>query len=147
VSPSRPKNIRASPKVIADNEAAAKAAFRNGDYVLCFLLEHALVEALLRTYLDDWRDERRFADLVAEYCRMEIAEGQARAEFREDLEGFNRRRNRVVHRLSRVGYGRTNQSQNLKDACVAGMLLYTLFIEWLETFDPDIVSAGFKYDK
>jgi hypothetical protein len=138
---------RPNADVIHDNEAAARAAFDRGDYVLCFLLEHARVESLLRTHLNNWRPRVRFEELVAAYIALQKSEGQPGDDFVEDLIGFNRRRNSVVHRLSSVGYSKTNRGQNLRAVCQAAMMMYGLFIEWLETFDPDVCCAGFHYDK
>ena len=52
--------------IVDENEASAHAAYDRGDYVLCFLLAHSLVEALLRAFLSRTGRES-FNDLIAAY--------------------------------------------------------------------------------
>ncbi len=128
-------------EVVADNEAAARAAHQRGDYVTCILLIHALTEALLRAFLEKTGDER-FSELVERYEAFLIEQGQPQGTFVTELNEFNRRRNRIVHGLWGKGYTHTNR--NLDAVCRAAFLVYGLFIEWLETFDPQITAYGFE---
>jgi len=128
--------------VIEDNERTAREAFNRGDYVLCFLLTHALIEPLLRAFL---RADGSFTGLIAEYKRFLTDNSQPEATFVEELTKFNRRRNRVVHELWTKGYSKTNAQ--LECPCRGALIVYGLFIEWLETFDPAVTELGFEYEK
>jgi len=122
-------------EVIVDNERAARQAFERGDNVSCFLLIHVLVEGLLRDFLQR-HGKCRFRDLIDDYlssCMRSMHQGP---EFAAELTAFNKRRNQVVHDLWARGYTWTNSRQKLALACQAGMIMYGLFVEWLETFDP-----------
>ena len=129
--------------IILDNEAAAQAAYQRGDYVSCFLLIHALIEALLRIFLSK-SDKENFTDLIKAYKKYLLQEGQTGQTFIKELTEFNKRRNRIVHQLWEKGYTATNTK--LAPACQAYFQLYGLFIEWLETFDPEITDYGFEYE-
>lgn len=130
-------------RVVAENETVARKAYERGDYVLCFLLAHSLVEALLRAFLGRTGRER-FDDLIDAYKQYLDTEGQSEPAFVDELIQFNRRRNRVVHNLWKYGYSATNQK--LEPVCRAAFMMFGLFIEWLETFDPEITEAGFSYE-
>lgn len=129
--------------IVKDNEMAARSAYQRGDYVSCFLLIHSLIEALLRAFLTKTKRER-FSDLIAAYEEYLQQEKQPRSTFVDELTGFNRRRNRIVHELWRNGYTATNKT--LEPVCGAAFIIYGLFIEWLETFQPEITDFGFEYD-
>lgn len=129
--------------IVKDNETAAQAAFNRRDYVTCFLLSHSLIEALLRAFLTKTKRER-FDDLITEYKKYLQQEGQTHPTFVDELTKFNRQRNRVIHDLWKKGYTETNKK--LESACRAAFIIYGLFIEWLETFQPDITEFGFDYD-
>ena len=132
------------PKIVKENEAVARRAYEQGDYVLCFLLSHALMEALLRAFLGQTGKET-FNDLVIAYKEFLKSEGQAESTFAKELTEFNQRRNRVVHELWKRGYSVTNGK--LEPACRGAFIVLGLFIEWLETFDPEITESGFEYEK
>ncbi len=129
--------------IVNDNETAARSAYQRGDYVSCFLLVHSLIEALLRAFLTKTKKER-FSDLITAYATYLQQEGQARSTFVDELTGLNRRRNRIVHELWRNGYTATNKT--LEPICRAAFIVYGLFIEWLETFQPEITDFGFEYE-
>lgn len=129
--------------IVAENEDRARAAYDRGDYVLCFLLIHSLIEALLRAFLSKTGRER-FSDLITAYERYLENQGQVRPTFVDELTEFNHRRNHVVHNLWKHGYGATNEK--LESACRAAFIMFGLFIEWLETFDPAITDLGFNYE-
>jgi hypothetical protein len=131
-------------EIIADNEAAAQTAFQRGDYISCFLLIHSLTEALLRVFLGEQRKGESFAGLIKAYKKYLSQEGQTEQTFVKELIEFNKRRNRVIHQLWEKGYIATNAK--LSPACQAAFQVYGLFIEWLETFDPEITQDGFEYE-
>ena len=63
---SLPQGHVVSREIVADNEAAAQAAYQRGDYVSCFLLIHSLIEALLRAFLSKTKRES-FNGLILAY--------------------------------------------------------------------------------
>jgi len=130
-------------EIISDNEAAARRSYDRRDYVQCFLLMHSLVESLLRAFLGR-TGKQSFSALIAEYQRYLEAVGQDRLTFVDELTKFNKRRNRVVHDLWTRGYSATNKG--LASACRGAILMFGLFIEWLETFDDEITQVGFRYE-
>jgi hypothetical protein len=130
-------------EIIVDNEGAAQAAYQRGDYVACFLLMHSLIEALLRAFLGKAK-RASFDDLIKAYEEFLNRENRASGTFVHELTQLNRRRNRVVHGL--WGHGYTVTNRELAPACRAAFQVYGLFIEWLETFDPEITDLGFEYD-
>ncbi|RMD67250.1 hypothetical protein D6817_02065 [Candidatus Pacearchaeota archaeon] len=129
--------------VIEQNEQVARKAYEQGDYVLCFLLVHSLVESLLRAFLTKTGKES-FNVLILAYDAFLKAQGQTASTFVRELTDFNRRRNRVIHELWKRGYAATNQK--LEAACSRAFMMLGLFIEWLETFDPEITEMGFDYE-
>ena len=129
--------------VIEQNEQVARKAYEQGDYVLCFLLAHSLVESLLRAFLTKTGKES-FNDLIAAYSALLKTEGQADSTFVRELTKFNQRRNRVIHELWKRGYLATNEK--LEPACRAAFWMFGLLIEWIETFDPEITEMGFDYE-
>jgi hypothetical protein len=133
-----------NPIIVKENEKVARRAFEQGDYVLCFLLSHALIESLLRGFLEQTGDGS-FNNLIVAYEIYLKSEGQTNLTFVKELTEFNRRRNRVVHQLWKKGYSITNEK--LESACQNAFLLLGLFTEWLETFDPKITEIGFDYEK
>jgi hypothetical protein len=132
------------PAIVKENENISRRAYEQGDYVLCFLLSHALVESLLRAFLERAGNET-FNDLIIAYDKYLKTEGQTNSEFVKELTELNRRRNRVVHQLWGKGYSVTNKK--LEPACRGAFIVFGLFIEWLETFDPEITESGFDYEK
>ena len=130
-------------RIVEENEAVAREAYARGDYVSCFLLAHALVEALLRAFLERTGQEK-FSDLIVSYGEYLKAQEQPEPHFVKELTEFNRRRNRVVHNLWKVGYSVTNDK--LEPACRGAFIVFGLFVEWLETFDAQITEFGFSYD-
>jgi len=130
--------------IISDNEAAAARALKSGDHVHAYLLIHALMESLLRVFLGV-HENSTFQALIERYEQFLKEQGQTESTFVQDLTEFNRRRNRMVHQLWRKGYSFTNKQA--ESAAAAAVVTYGLFIEWLETFDPDIRAAGFRYDE
>jgi hypothetical protein len=133
-----------NPKIIKENESFARRAYEQGDYVLCFLLSHALIESLLRAFLSQTGKES-FNELILAYENFLKSESQTELTFVNELNKFNRRRNRVVHELWRTGYSATNEK--LETACRGAFTIFGLLIEWLVTFDPEITEAGFEYEK
>lgn len=129
--------------IVTENEDAARRAYDSGEYVLCFLLMHSLVESLLRTFLHQ-PEKGSFYRLIQEYEQRLQSEGQGSVSFIKELTEFNKRRNRVVHELWKKGYAVTNG--HLEPACQGTFMVYGLFIEWLQTFDDGIAEAGFQYE-
>ena len=130
-------------KIVEESEQIARRAYEQGDYVLCFLLAHSLVESLLRAFLvrTGWES---FNDLIIAYGDYMKSQGQNTSTFMDELTQFNRRRNRVVHELWKHGYVALNAK--LEPACRGAFMVYGLFIEWLETFNPEITVLGFEYE-
>ena len=110
-----------------------------------FLLVHALIEALLRLFLNipDGKDIS-FNELIHKYRAYLGEANYPIPTFMDELTQFNQRRNRVVHKLWRKGFSFTNRQT--EDAARMAVIMYGLFIEWLETFDPEITRMGFRYD-
>lgn len=131
--------------IVRDNEQAAAQALARGDFVQVYLLVHALIEALLRLFLSipDGKDIS-FNDLIHKYRAYLEEEHYPIPTFIDELTQFNRRRNRLVHQLWRKGFSFTNRQT--EDAARMAVMMYGLFIEWLETFDPEITRMGFRYD-
>ena len=130
--------------IITDNEKAVQSALDSDNYIQAFVLVHSLIESLLRAFLNKLNPaaELRFAELVDQY-KAHLAQIQYPIPtFVDELTQFNRRRNRMLHRLWRYGFTYTNN--NLKDAAQAAVNLYGLFIEWLQTFDEGLADIGFK---
>lgn len=131
--------------IIKDNEQAAAQALAEGHFVQVYLLVHALVEALLRIFLSVPQEEDvSFHNLIQKYRSYLHEKGYPFPTFIDELTQFNRRRNRVVHQLWRKGHSFTNRQA--EPAVRAAVMMYGLFIEWLETFDPEITQIGFRYD-
>ncbi|RJX30008.1 MAG: hypothetical protein C4525_13270 [Desulfarculus sp.] len=128
--------------IIRDNEAAVARALAAGEFIQAYLLVHALMESLLRVFLRV-NEETTFHALIERYKEFLLEEGQTKPTFAKELTEFNRRRNRIVHQLWRKGFSFTNKQ--VEPAARAAVMVYGLFIEWLETFDPEIKEAGFKY--
>ena len=131
--------------IVSDNEKTVRAALDRGDYVQAFLLVHVLIESLLRTFLRTADSNATFAELIQEYKRFLEQQSPGIAIFIEELTLFNRRRNRIVHELWRKGYTYTNRQA--KDAAGTAVIMYGLFIEFLQTFDPESEEKGYQYDE
>ena len=130
--------------IVRDNEKAAVRAITDGRYLEAFLLLHALIESLLRVFLGLEEGKLTFDKLIDRYTAFLDEQKYPYPTFVAKLRQFNRRRNRIVHDLRRKGYTYTNRQT--QEAVSAAQLLYGLFIEWLETFDPEITQVGFEYD-
>ena len=132
--------------VVRDNEQAAANALSEGRYMDAFLLVHTLVEALLRAFLCAEDPRRRgFNELAAMYGTYLTDQDYPKEVFYDELLQLNRRRNRIVHQLWQRGYTYTNnQSKKVAETAVG---VYSLLIEWLETFDEEITKVGFTYQK
>lgn len=128
---------------IRDNEEAAAKALADGNFLYAFLLVHTLMETLLRVFLNDQRERVRFAELVEADRRFLADQRYVEPTFVDDLTKFNERRNRIMHQLWRRGFSYTNKQA--EDAARAAVVVYGLFIEFLETFDLEITELGFKY--
>jgi hypothetical protein len=127
-----------------DNEQATARALRDGNFAQAYLLVHALMEALLRLFLRQDQDQASFNSLILAYKRYLEDEKYPEPTFVDDLEKFNRRRNRIMHQLWRKGFSYSNSQA--EEAARAAVVVYGLFIEWLQTFDPEITRLGFQYD-
>jgi len=132
-------------RIVDDNEQAAAQALAREDFLQAYLLVHALIEALLRLFLSipDGEDVS-FNELIHKYRAYLEEEHYPIPTFIDELTQFNRRRNRLVHQLWRKGFSFTNRQT--EDAARMAVSMYGLFIEWLETFDPEITRIGFRYD-
>jgi len=130
--------------IVLDNESAVKASLDRGDYLQAFLLIHTVVESLLRAFLSELDEYVKFSALVDRYEEFLAQRRYPVPTFVEELRQFNRRRNRIVHQLWRKGYSFTNRQT--EDAARAALIVYGLFIEFLETFDPEITKRGFTYE-
>jgi len=130
--------------IIRDNESAAARALQEENFVYAYLLVHALVESLLRLFLRNHEEEKTFHGLIQEYKQFLLKQNYPEPTFLKELTKFNRRRNRIIHQLWRKGFSFTNKQT--ESAAKAAVLMYGLFIEWLETFDPEITTVGFEHD-
>lgn len=131
--------------IIKDNESAAQEALIRGDYLQAFLLVHALVESVMRIFLGIPDEDYKFNLLIEEYKKFLNQESPGISSFVEDLKQFNRRRNRIAHNLWRKGYTFTNRQA--KDAAYTAVMVYGLFIEFLQTYDEDLRNKGFHNDE
>lgn len=135
------KHIDLTPVVI-DNESAVARAFAEKNYVQAFLLIHALIESLLRAFLGHEHKDDRFYDLIEAYKKYLSENNYSFPTFVTELSEFNRRRNRITHKLWVKGYSETNRQSEA--AAHTASVMYGLFIEWLQTFEPKIVEIGFR---
>lgn len=133
-----------NPEIIRENENAARDAFDKGDYVICFLLIHSLIESLLRTFLGITRDIT-FNNLIKSFDKLMKNESQTESTFINELTELNRRRNRVIHQLWKKGYSLTNVK--LKETCQISIIVFGLLIEWISTFNSEIDESGFDYEE
>jgi len=130
--------------IIRDNESALATALAHRNFVQAFLLAHALIESLLRLFLRKSGEKEQFSDLIDAYRQYLATQSYSFPTFIDELRQFNRRRNRMTHQLWRKGFSFTNTQA--EPAANAAVLMYGLFIEWLEIFDPEITRVGFTYD-
>ena len=130
--------------IVRDNEAAVARALQEGNFVQAYLLVHAVLESLLRVFLQDHREKMTFEGLIETYRRFLSEHDYPQPTFVKELTEFNRRRNRIVHELWRRGFSFTNSQA--EPAAKAAVKMYGLFIEWIETFDSEITDLGFEYD-
>jgi hypothetical protein len=126
--------------IIVDNECTVRNAMNHGDYVQAVLLLHCLVESLLRMFLGEMDEEIKFSVLVKRYENFLLGQSYPIPTFAQELRQFNKRRNRIIHQLWRKGYTFTNKQA--EDAARVSVIIYGLLIEFLETFDEDIVHKG-----
>lgn len=132
--------------IIKDNEQVTAQALTDGHFIQAYLLVHALVEALLRLFLRiPEEQEISFDKLIQKYRSYLAQKGYTFPTFIGELTQFNRQRNRVVHQLWHKGYSFTNRQT--EPAARRAVMMYGLLIEWLETFDPEIMQIGFRYDE
>jgi hypothetical protein len=132
--------------IIKDNEQAAGQALADGQFVQAYLLVHALIEALLRLFLNIPEEKAvSFYNLIKEYRSYLEEEHYRIPTFINELTQFNQRRNRIVHRLWRKGHSFANRET--EPAARGAVMIYGLLIERLETFDPEITQIGFRYDE
>lgn len=131
--------------IVSDNEKFVQAALDRGDYLQALILIHVLIESLMRAFLELTDDNLRFQQLIEHYEEFLDRESLGIKSFVKELTEFNRRRNRIVHKLWRKGYTFTNRQA--KDAATASILMYGLFIEFLQTYDENLEGKGFKYDE
>lgn len=129
--------------IVRDNENAVRSALDRADYVRAFLVVHILIESLLRVFLKETDDEVKFSTLINKYVQYLDQNQYPYNTFVKELREFNGRRNRIIHNLWKKGYSFTNRQA--KNAASASVTMYGLFIEWLETFEPDIEQKGFFY--
>ncbi len=117
----------------------------DGNFIQAYLLIHALIEALLRLFLQiPEQDRKSFSSLIQSYRSHMQEKEYPIPTFMDELTQFNKRRNRIVHQLWRKGYSDTNQ--NTEEAARMAVLMYGLFIEWVQTFDSGIEGYGFDND-
>jgi hypothetical protein len=128
-------------EIVSDNEEAAQAALGRGDYLQAFLLVHVLVEALLRAFLLEEKERTTFNELIKKYAVSLEKRSPTIRTFVDELTHFNQRRNRIVHSLWVKGYSHTNKQ--VEEAAFAAVAMYSLFIEFLLTYDSDLASKGF----
>lgn len=131
--------------IVGDNEGAVRAALDRGDNLQAFLLVHSLVESLLRIFLHVHEKEFTFSQLIQLYKKFLKKHSPGIVTFVEELTQLNRRRNRIVHELWEKGYTFTNRQAG--DAASGAVLMYGLFIEFLQSFDPELSHNGFEYDE
>jgi len=129
--------------IVRDNEQAVAGALSQGDFVKAFLLTHTLIEALLRVFLRVPDQEVPFSRLIEDYAKYLGDIKYPHDTFVDELTQLNRRRNRIVHQLWIKGYTHTNREA--EPAAKMAVRVYGLFIEWLQTFDPEIAQVGFDH--
>ena len=134
--------LKISSKIIEDNETAVARAISDENYVQGYLLIHSLIESLLRVFLGLEDEKKRFYDLIQAYRSYLVTINYPAMTFVDELEKFNKRRNRIVHDLWKKGYSATNKQA--ESATTAAVMMYGLFIEWLETFDEHFSERGFE---
>lgn len=127
--------------IVQDNEQTAQKALEREDYVSAFLLIHALVESILRIFLSI-NGNKAFSLLIKKFEAFLGSNTSGKTTFVKELKEFNRRRNRIIHQLWQKGYTFTNLET--KDTAIGALLMYSLLIEFVETFDSELESAGFK---
>ncbi len=131
--------------IVSDNEKIVQAALDRGNYLQALILIHVLIESLMRAFLELTDDNLRFQQLIEHYEEFLGRESPGIKSFVKELTEFNRRRNRIVHELWRKGYTFTNRQA--KDATVVSVRMYSLFIEFLQTYDEDLEGKGFQYNE
>lgn len=136
------KHLFLSLNIVVDNESAVAKAISEKNYVQAFLLIYSLVESLLRVFFNLENKDVRFDDLIKAYESYLVSINYPERTFVEELKKFNQRRNRIVHELWKKGYSGTNEQA--EDTANSAVLMYGLFIEWLQTFDENISDRGFK---
>ena len=97
------------PNIIAENKTITRAAYERGDYVLCFLLIHSLIEALLRAFLSQTGKES-FNELIGLYKQYIKEQGQVRPTFVDELPSLT-----VVEIVSFITYGSMATEQPTKN--------------------------------
>ncbi len=131
-------------RIVQDNETATRQALDSSDFVQAYLLLHALLESLLRQFLNKTRSNLTFEDLIKKYEALLRQNDYPTPSFVKELRAFNQRRNRIIHNLWKNGFTHTNKQA--ESAATGAYILYGLFIDWLETFDSKITEYGFTND-
>jgi hypothetical protein len=130
--------------IVRDNETATARALEDRNFIHAYLLVHALVESLLRVFLKNHDENTTFHGLIEGYKQFLSEQEYPEPTFAKELTEFNRHRNRIIHQLWRKGFSFANTQA--EPAARAAVIMYGLFVEWLETFDPEITTLGFEYD-
>ena len=133
---------RPSFSVIAiENEQAAEQALARGDFAEAYLRVHALMEGLLRLFLRvPEGDEVTFNELIQRYQAHLEDVRYTVPSFMPELTQLNRRRDQIVQHLWRQGLALTNHQTEA--AARAAVVMCGLFIDWLESFDPDVTDGA-----
>lgn len=138
MSTNPPRNVL----VVQDNESAVSRSLASGNFVQAYLLVHALTESLLRAVLGHSDNRLSFSELIDEYKTFLDQNKYPFPTFMNELVRFNRRRNRIVHQLWQKGFTETNAQTEL--AAHAAVKMYSLLMEWFDTFDDSIGKKGFN---
>ena len=131
--------------IVKDNEKAAQTALDRGDYLQAFILIHTLLESLMRVFLKLTDENLKFHQLIERWEDFLKHQHSGIKSFVKELTEINRRRNRIVHELWGKGYTFTNRQA--KDAAIASIQMYSLFIEFLQTYSEDLEEQGFRPDE
>lgn len=129
--------------IIEDNERAVADYLDRGDYLQAVLFIHTLLESLLRLFLNETGKEIRFNTLIKRYEHFLESQNHPKT-LVDELDKFNKRRNRIVHELWRKGYSYTNHQS--KEIAFGAVNLYSLTVEFIETWNSEITEFGFEID-
>jgi len=102
-----------------------------------------LIEALLKLLLRiPENEDGSYGNLLQKYRSYLNQEDYPYPTFIAKLTKLNLRWNRIHHQLWWKGFSFTNRQTEPSGG--AAVLVYGLFIEWLETFDSKIRQRGFR---